>query len=85
MIKIEVTKIWLGKVSIREHIYKKALRKKESIGIVHGKEYVSEGWRNDTNFVSNSWFERRSVIDLCLVRETFVGETFHRLIICLFG
>ena len=40
MIKIEVTKIWLGKVSIREHIYKKALRKKESLGITHGKEYM---------------------------------------------
>ena len=40
MIKIEVTKIWLGKVSIREHIYKKALRKKESLGIEHGNEYM---------------------------------------------
>ena len=30
----------MGKVSIREHIYKKALRKKESIGIVHGSEYM---------------------------------------------
>ena len=40
MIKVEVTKIWLGKVSIREHIYKKALRKKESLGITHGKEYM---------------------------------------------
>jgi|TARA_A100001201_G_scaffold48555_2_gene48435 hypothetical protein len=30
----------LGKVSIREHIYKKALRKKESLGITHGKEYM---------------------------------------------
>jgi hypothetical protein len=28
MIKVEVTKIWLGKVSVRDHIYKKALRKK---------------------------------------------------------
>lgn len=37
---MEVTKIWLGKVSVREHIYKKALRKKESIGITHGKEYM---------------------------------------------
>lgn len=33
-------KIWLGKVSVREHIYKKALRKKESLGITHGKEYM---------------------------------------------
>jgi hypothetical protein len=40
MIKVEVTKIWLGKVSVREHIYKKALRKKESLGITHGKEYM---------------------------------------------
>ena len=30
----------MGKVSIREHIYKKALRKKESLGITHGKEYM---------------------------------------------
>ena len=40
MIKVEVKKIWLGKVSVREHIYKKALRQKESLGIVHGKEYM---------------------------------------------
>ena len=40
MIKVEVTKIWLGKVSVREHIYKKALRTKAPIGIVHGKEYM---------------------------------------------
>ena len=46
MIKIEVTKIWLGKVSIREHIYKKALRKRESIGIVHGKEYMFIPYEN---------------------------------------
>jgi hypothetical protein len=25
---------------VREHIYKKALRKKESLGITHGKEYM---------------------------------------------
>lgn len=30
----------MGKVSVREHIYKKALRKKESLGITHGKEYM---------------------------------------------
>ena len=30
----------MGKVSIREHIYKKALRKKESLGITHGSEYM---------------------------------------------
>jgi len=37
---VEVKKVWLGKVSVREHIYKKALRKKESLGIVHGSEYM---------------------------------------------
>ena len=40
MIKVEVKKIWLGKVSVREHIYKKALRKKESLGITYGNEYM---------------------------------------------
>ena len=40
MIKVQVDKVWLGKVSVRDYIYKKALRKKESIGIVHGKEYM---------------------------------------------
>tara|TARA_R100000773_G_scaffold1373_1_gene2047 strand:+ start:2380 stop:2646 length:267 start_codon:yes stop_codon:yes gene_type:complete len=40
MIKVRVDKIWLGKVSIRDFIYKKALRKKESIGIEHGNEYM---------------------------------------------
>lgn len=30
----------MGKVSVREHIYKKALRKKESLGITFGKEYM---------------------------------------------
>ena len=40
MIKVEVKKIWLGKVSVREHIYKKALRLKQSLGIVHEKEYM---------------------------------------------
>ena len=33
-------KVWLGKVSVREHIYKKALRLKESLGITYGKEYM---------------------------------------------
>ena len=46
MIKVEVTKIWLGKVSVREHIYKKALRKKESLGITHGKEYMFIPYEN---------------------------------------
>ena len=40
MIKVRVDKVWLGKVSVRDYIYKKALRKKESLGIVHGKEYM---------------------------------------------
>ena len=40
MIKVQVDKIRLGKVSVRDYIYKKALRKKESLGIVHGKEYM---------------------------------------------
>jgi len=40
MIKVQVDKIWLGKVSVRDYIYKKALRKKVSLGIVHGKEYM---------------------------------------------
>ncbi len=43
---MEVTKIWLGKVSVREHIYKKALRKKESLGITHGKEYMFIPYEN---------------------------------------
>ena len=41
-----MTKIWLGKVSVREHIYKKALRKKESLGITHGKEYMFIPYEN---------------------------------------
>ena len=40
MIKVQVDKIWLGKVSVRDYIYKKALRNKESLGIVHVKEYM---------------------------------------------
>jgi len=40
MIKVQVDKIWLGKVSVRDYIYKKCLRKKESLGITHGKEYM---------------------------------------------
>jgi len=40
MIKVQVDKVWLGKVSVRDYIYKKALRLKESLGIVHGKEYM---------------------------------------------
>ena len=40
MIKVQVDKVWLGKVSVRDYIYKKALRKKESLGITHGKEYM---------------------------------------------
>lgn len=37
---MEVKKIWLGKVSVREHIYKKALRQKESLGITYGNQYM---------------------------------------------
>ena len=40
MIKVRVDKIFLGKVSVRDYIYKKALRKKESLGIEHGKEFM---------------------------------------------
>ena len=40
MIKVRVDKIFLGKVSFRDYIYKKALRKKESLGIEHGKEFM---------------------------------------------
>tara|TARA_R100001443_G_scaffold16570_2_gene26714 strand:- start:8004 stop:8270 length:267 start_codon:yes stop_codon:yes gene_type:complete len=40
MIKVQVDKIWLGKVSIRDYIYKKCLKKKESLGITHGTEYM---------------------------------------------
>ena len=40
MIKVQVDKIWLGKVSVRDYIYKKALRQKTSLGITHGTEYM---------------------------------------------
>ena len=40
MIKVRVDKVWLFKLSVREYIYKKALRKKESLGIEHGNEYM---------------------------------------------
>ena len=40
MIKVKVDKVWLGKVSVRDYIYKKALRKKYSLGIIHGKEFM---------------------------------------------
>jgi len=40
MIKVQVDKIWLGKVSVRDYIYKKALRLKQSLGITHGSEYM---------------------------------------------
>ena len=40
MIKVQVDKVWLGKVSVRDYIYKKALRLKESLGITHGNEYM---------------------------------------------
>ena len=40
MIKVTVDKIFLGKVSVRDYIYKKALRNKDSLGITHGKEFM---------------------------------------------
>jgi len=40
MIKVQVDKVWLGKVSVRDYIYKKALRQKTSLGITHGSEYM---------------------------------------------
>ena len=40
MIKVRVDKVWLGKVSVRDYVYKKALRTKQSLGIEHGKEYM---------------------------------------------
>ena len=40
MIKVRVDKIFLGKVSVRDYIYKKALRKKQSLGIEHGNEFM---------------------------------------------
>ena len=47
MIKVQVDKVWLGKVSVRDYIYKKALRLKTSLGITHGKEYrlVDFDWK----------------------------------------
>mgnify|MGYP000335898701 FL=1 len=66
MIKVEVKKVWLGKVSVREHIYKKALRLKESLGIVHEKEYMFIPYTNlkkarvYTNQVFKSKFNDKS-------------------------
>lgn len=40
MIKVRVDKIFLGKVSVRDYVYKKALRNKDSLGIEHGKEFM---------------------------------------------
>ena len=40
MIKVTVDKIFCGKVSVRDYIYKKALRNKDSLGITHGKEFM---------------------------------------------
>ncbi|QGZ18188.1 hypothetical protein HTVC112P_gp11 [Pelagibacter phage HTVC112P] len=40
MIKVQVDKVWLGKVSVRDYIYKKALIQKTSLGITHGTEYM---------------------------------------------
>ena len=46
MIKVEVTKIWLGKVSVRDYVYKKALKNKQSLGITHGKEFMIIPYEN---------------------------------------
>ena len=46
MIKVEVTKIWLGKVSVRDYVYKKALKTKQSLGITHGKEFMIIPYEN---------------------------------------
>jgi hypothetical protein len=46
MIKVEVTKIWLGKVSVRDYVYKKALKSKQSLGITHGKEFMIIPYEN---------------------------------------
>jgi len=40
MIKVQVDKVWLGKLSLRDYIYKKELRQKTSLGITHGTEYM---------------------------------------------
>jgi len=40
MIKVKVDKIFLGKVSVRDYKYKEALRKKDSLGIIHGQEFM---------------------------------------------
>ena len=46
MIKVVVEKIWNGKVSVRDYTYKKALRKKDSLGIIHGKEFMIIPYHN---------------------------------------
>lgn len=40
MIKVKVDKIFLGKVSVRDYKYREALRKKDSLGIIHGQEFM---------------------------------------------
>lgn len=40
MIKVQVDKIFLGKVSVRDYKYREALRKKDSLGIIHGQEFM---------------------------------------------
>ena len=46
MIKITVDKIFCGKVSVRDYIYKKALRNKDSLGITHGKQFMIISYEN---------------------------------------
>ena len=46
MIKITVDKIFCGKVSVRDYIYKKALRNKDSLGIKHGKQFMIISYEN---------------------------------------
>tara|TARA_B100000214_G_C23828852_1_gene563223 strand:+ start:308 stop:577 length:270 start_codon:yes stop_codon:yes gene_type:complete len=62
MIKVKVDKIWQGKVSVRDYTYKKALRKKDSLGIIHGKEFMIIPYHNlkkakqYTNITFNSMY-----------------------------
>lgn len=46
MIKVKVDKIFLGKVSVRDYKYREALRKKQSLGIEHGNEFMIIRYEN---------------------------------------
>jgi hypothetical protein len=46
MIKAKVDKLYNGRVSVRDYVYKKALRKKESLGIIHGNEFMIVPYQN---------------------------------------